>query len=66
MPRMVSSEGFHRSRICHRNNSGNHVLNAGHLPGAFGPEGNQMLNNNRINTNLFSVAGPVPQTRFTL
>jgi len=25
-----------------------------------------MLNNNRINTNLFSAAGPVPQTRFNL
>lgn len=25
-----------------------------------------MLNNNRINTNLFSVAGPVQQTRFNL
>jgi hypothetical protein len=25
-----------------------------------------MLNNNRINTNLFSAAGAVPQTRFNL
>jgi hypothetical protein len=25
-----------------------------------------MLNNNRINTNLFGIAGPVPQTRFNL
>jgi hypothetical protein len=25
-----------------------------------------MLNNNRMNTNLFSAAGPVPQARFNL
>src|SRR5215471_17494243 len=29
-------------------------------------EGNQMLNNYRTNTNLFSVAGSAPQTRFNL